>query len=198
MTFMSPELMIPSKFSFKDSLPTPESDIYAFGLVVFQVCEQDLEYLPSAYIVQVLTGEQPFRGVRMGELSFNVVAGVRPTKPKNASAIGLSDLLWGFIQRCWDGDLKLRPKVAEVVAQLERAAAGWDGVIPPLVDADDVVSASKEPMSDSMLHYGHVNFACPSRKSAGGISQLSSNIISASKEPMLDSIKHSEFEIFIL
>ena len=38
MKFMSPELLVPSKFDIKDSVPTPEADIYAFGLVIFQVC----------------------------------------------------------------------------------------------------------------------------------------------------------------
>jgi len=151
MVFMSPELMLPSKFGCKDSVPTPWADIYAFGLVIFQVCEQDRGCPSFTYIFQVLTGKRPFRGVRMGELSFNVVMGVRPTKPENASAIGFSDLLWGFIQRCWDGDLKLRPKVGEVVTQLERAAADWDGVMPS--EAENVISASEELMSSgSMIH----------------------------------------------
>ena len=39
---MSPELLVPSRFDMEDSLPTPEADIYAFGLVIFQVREQDL------------------------------------------------------------------------------------------------------------------------------------------------------------
>jgi len=89
----------------------------------------------------------------MGELSFNVVMGVRPTKPGNASAIGFSDSLWRFAQRCWHDDAKLRPKVGEVVTRLERAAADWDGDMPPLVEDEDVVSASEELMSsDSMIH----------------------------------------------
>jgi len=37
MTFMSPELLVPSAFDLTDSVPTPEADVYAFGLVVFQV-----------------------------------------------------------------------------------------------------------------------------------------------------------------
>jgi serine/threonine protein kinase len=45
MTFMSPELLVPSKFNTKDSVPTPQADIYAFGLVTFQVCEQDRRLL---------------------------------------------------------------------------------------------------------------------------------------------------------
>ena len=42
LVFMSPELLVPSKFGMEFSVPTPESDIYAFGLVIFQVREQDL------------------------------------------------------------------------------------------------------------------------------------------------------------
>jgi len=53
----------------------------------------------------------------------NVVRGVRPTKPENALAIGFSDPLWSFVQRCWNGGAKLRPKVAEVVAQLNGAGS---------------------------------------------------------------------------
>jgi len=36
-TFMSPELLIPQEFGKKDAIPTPQSDTYAFGLVIFQV-----------------------------------------------------------------------------------------------------------------------------------------------------------------
>ena len=43
LTFMSPELLVPSKFGMKDSIPTPEADIYAFGLVIFQAREQDFD-----------------------------------------------------------------------------------------------------------------------------------------------------------
>ena len=43
LTFMSPELLLPSKFGMKDSIPTPEADIYAFGLVTFQAHEQDFD-----------------------------------------------------------------------------------------------------------------------------------------------------------
>jgi len=38
-TFMAPELLAPSRYGMSDSVPTPESDVYAFGLVIYQVCE---------------------------------------------------------------------------------------------------------------------------------------------------------------
>ena len=39
--FMAPELLVPSKFGFTDSVPTQKSDIYAFGFVIHQVRQQD-------------------------------------------------------------------------------------------------------------------------------------------------------------
>jgi len=40
MRFMPPELLGPEKFGMKNSKPTTQGDIYAFGLVIFQVCEE--------------------------------------------------------------------------------------------------------------------------------------------------------------
>jgi len=37
VTFMSPELLIPEEFGKKDVIPTPQSDIYGYGMVIFQV-----------------------------------------------------------------------------------------------------------------------------------------------------------------
>ena len=136
MMFMSPELLMPEKFGFIGSVHTPEADIYAFGLVIYQVCEHGCGYPPFTYTVQVLTGELPFLGLRMTEMAFRVVEGARPPKPENALAIGLSDSLWNLVERCWDADMKLRPKIAEVVSQLERAAADWDGVMPPYTQVE--------------------------------------------------------------
>ena len=41
---MSPELLIPEEFGKKDAKPTRQADIYAFGLVIFQVREQEYGY----------------------------------------------------------------------------------------------------------------------------------------------------------
>jgi len=140
---MSPELLVLREFGFTKSAPMPEADIYAFGLVIYQVCKRNRDYLQFTYIFQVLKGELPFPGLRVMGIVPNAVHGVRPTKPKNASAIGFSDSLWSFVERCWDGKMKLRPKIVEVVSQLKRAAADWDGVMPPCA------SVSPEPAPDS-------------------------------------------------
>lgn len=37
IAFMAPELLMPSLFDVNDPIPTPEADVYAFGMVIFQV-----------------------------------------------------------------------------------------------------------------------------------------------------------------
>jgi len=37
LTFMAPELLIPSRHNLKSSIPTKERDSYAFGLVILRV-----------------------------------------------------------------------------------------------------------------------------------------------------------------
>ena len=149
--FMSPELLVPSMFGFTESIPTPEADVYAFGLVIHQVCDHDRGHLPFAYTFQVLTGELPFPRLGVAEIAVKVLGGVRPNKPENASNIGFSDSLWSFARRCWDHRMGLRPKAAEVVSQLERAATDWDKVMPPCAQAEDVAS-TLGPASDSAAH----------------------------------------------
>ena len=140
--------MLPKELGGKGALPTPQADIYAFGLVVFQVGEQiaGIGHF-HVYFLQVLTGESPFRGATQPALALFVLRGRRPAKPVNGSAIGFSDSLWDFTQSCWDGEMELRPTVEEVVAHLGEAAAGWHGLMPPCSPIEDVVPGPKE-MSD--------------------------------------------------
>jgi serine/threonine protein kinase len=148
LMFMSPELLVPQEFGMDKSIPTPQSDVYAFGLVIFQVCGIDHggEHRRFVDIVQVLTGEIPFPGHGAVGSVYSVMKGARPIKPAKASTIGFSDPLWAFVQRCWDADMKLRPESREVVVQLSTATAGWHGVMPPYV------KATRSEVSDTMKH----------------------------------------------
>lgn len=60
----------------------------------------------------------------------SIVHGDRPTKPKNATKIGLSDLLWGLLQACWDGDRSKRPRMQYVENQIRNAAVRWERQAP--------------------------------------------------------------------
>ena len=51
--------------------------------------------------------------------------------------------------------MNLRPQVAEVVTHLDRAAADWDGVMPPCIQIENVAADPEEPVephSDTMKH----------------------------------------------
>jgi len=49
--FMSPERLMPRKYGMTNGLPTKEADVYSFGLVIFQVCDQVLGYRLLLYIL---------------------------------------------------------------------------------------------------------------------------------------------------
>ena len=110
-------------------------------------CHLQFSYIP---FLQILTGELPFHGIIPSALVFSVVQeGKRPDKPENASAIGFSDPLWNFAQRCWDADIQLRPEIGEVVAHLGAAATKWSGLMPPCTKVEGVGSTPEE-FSDSI------------------------------------------------
>ena len=102
------------------------------------------------YFLQVLTGELPFRGILDSALAYYVLRGKRPDKPGNASAIGFSDSLWNFTERCWDGKMESRPAAGDVVSHLVEAAANWKWPMPPCVQANVVVPGSDA--SDSIRY----------------------------------------------
>ncbi|KAF9644384.1 kinase-like protein [Thelephora ganbajun] len=137
MTFMAPELLAPSKFGQENAVPTREGDIYAFGLV----------------ILQVLTGELPFRNIKPLELAYHVSSGVRPDRPLNTEVIGISNSLWKLIQKCWDGEKTRRPRVQEVVEGVGNAATNWHTDMPPSVIEQSEDSVAEED-SDELKHVG--------------------------------------------
>ena len=104
-----------------------------------------IRFFPDAS--QVLTGE-PLQRVIPIEHLCNIMRGVRPSKPANAKAIGISETLWGVIQKCWDDDRTRRPRIREVVANISDAAANWHTDMPPSYaqpEAVDVVDKLNEP-----------------------------------------------------
>ena len=97
---------------------------------------------------QVLTGDQPFHHIKSTELVYHVSNGLRPEKPENAEAIGISDPLWGFIRKCWDDERTRRPQIQEVVAGVGSAAANWHTDMPPGGAEHQEEPVSEEPSND--------------------------------------------------
>jgi len=114
--YMAPELIYPTKFGLGRSLPSKEGDIYAFGMVVYEV----------------VTGVRPFgvENFRVEEVMYRVLDGMRPEKPENADAIGFGGGVWGLVQGCWKEDRTQRPRTEEVRQRLT-VAASWSSTVPP-------------------------------------------------------------------
>jgi len=103
--YMGPELLDPEAFGLAECNPTRESDIYAFGVVTYQV----------------VTGEQPFPGAEGGPIVYNVISGERPSRPSGPNE-WVSDDLWNFICRCWSPSWDGRPDVEFAINALNDAA----------------------------------------------------------------------------
>ena len=113
---MAPELLAPGTFGLADSRPTQPADIYAMGMVIYEV----------------LTGFYPFYDLNLGpfEIVLRVSAGKRPTKPGNSEGIGFGSGTWELVQECWKAQSARRPTVERVVQHLEHVSASSASVPP--------------------------------------------------------------------
>ena len=107
--YMAPELLNPEKFGRTSSRPTQPADVYAFGMVIYEV----------------LTGLDPFYGQKLGtfQLVCRVVDGERPTKPGNAEHIGFGNGTWKLVKECWKTKSTKRPTIERVLAHLAHVSA---------------------------------------------------------------------------
>ncbi|KAJ6562386.1 kinase-like domain-containing protein [Mycena capillaripes] len=93
--WMAPELL-------SGSLPRTPSDVYAFGMTVYEV---NILY----------TDEIPMSAVPFGdfiELVFKL--GVRPDRPDEEEGRQMGDDIWALAERCWDKDPKARPTARQI------------------------------------------------------------------------------------
>ena len=120
--YMAPELLNPAGFGLEDSISTKKSDIYAFGIVTYQVRKpcfiSDIVIEGNA---QITTGQQPFPEVKDGMVIYNVIAGERPDLPLDPNE-WVSGNVWDLISRCWSSSLNSRPDAKSVTNTLITAA----------------------------------------------------------------------------
>jgi serine/threonine protein kinase len=100
---MSPELLNPDKFGLKDSRSTKESDIYALGMVIYEV----------------LSGRAPFTGCTIPVVILKVMEGERPGRPQGARGAWFTDDLWDMLELCWKPQPDDRPSLGIVLQCLE-------------------------------------------------------------------------------
>ena len=133
--FMSPELLDPEEFGFKNARPTKQSDCYALGMV----------------ILEALTGRAPFPSCDALAATRKVIKGERPDRPQGPEAVWFADDLWGMLEQCWLQTPKLRPAVEDVLECLEQYLETWKP-LPPSTDSDPQVDSDNETWKPLLLN----------------------------------------------
>ena len=93
----------------------------------------------------MLTGTPPFARRGKTELACKVVLeNERPPKPRDSEKLGFTDKVWGSLERCWEKQPSVRPKIDAVSACLKQAAETW------VVDVPAFMLASKAGVEQVM------------------------------------------------
>ena len=83
---------------------------------------------------------------------LDVIAGKRPARPPHREALGLGDLIWNMIQKCWDSDPQNRPAIKNVRSLL--GPASWRWAPPSSEEINDLdLDSSGETNVDSTAAY---------------------------------------------
>ena len=124
--WMSPELLSPDDFDFKDSRPTKDSDCYALGMVIYEV----------------LSGQAPFTPYKEAIAMRKILEGENPQRPEGAQGTLFADILWGMLRLCWATQPKSRPGIGAVFKTLEQVSGTWKPHTPRVKEVEE------EDMSD--------------------------------------------------
>ena len=113
---MAPELLYPEKFGLRSCKVSKQADIYAFGMVIYEV----------------LTGRPPFGAEkrRHPEIILRVLEGKRPRKPEKAGDIGFGGGTWELVQKCWHQDREERPTVERISKHFQHVER-TSSTVPP-------------------------------------------------------------------
>lgn len=117
---MSPELLDPSEFGLEDGRPTEKSDIYALGMVVYEV----------------LSEQPPFPGCRDAVAIRKIMKGEHPIRPSGTQGAWFNDELWRMLEICWKPNRDDRPDLKTLLYCLE-------GVPPPLRPSPCIPTTNK-------------------------------------------------------
>jgi len=109
--WMSPELLDPEKFGLKKSHPTPESDCYALGMVIYEI----------------ISGCPPYGTDGSFIILRKVLDGERPERPQGEAGKLFTDSIWDIAEQCWKTIPKERANARAVLACLEGNSPNEDG-----------------------------------------------------------------------
>ena len=105
ISIMAPELLS------EGAKVSKEADVYAFGMVVYQV----------------IAGAHPWKVLRL------TIQGSRPSRPEAPAPVGFDQGTWEFAERCWDENPTQRPSARAALGHFERVARTSTVVDPGFV-----------------------------------------------------------------
>lgn len=101
------------------ALLTMESDVYAFSMLTWEVCRVPILLLSVLLkTVQIFAGHHPFKDPQGEWIGDAVVSGKRPERLPHATALGLSDAVWGLMEASWQHQASERLKVPHILTCL--------------------------------------------------------------------------------
>jgi hypothetical protein len=102
----------------------------------------------------VLTGTSPFARRGKTELACKVVLeNERPPRPRDSEKLGFTNRVWGNLQKCWEKEPSVRPRIDAVSACLKHAAETWEVDVPAFMLAskagvDQVMNMKEDQAKD--------------------------------------------------
>jgi len=96
---MSPEMLWPEVFGMRDGKPTKQSDVYALGILIYEV----------------VCGYRPHPESGEWAAAEKLQQGVFPLRPK----VGFTDSLWNTLESCWQAKREMRPNADDVLRKLD-------------------------------------------------------------------------------
>lgn len=102
ISYMSPELLWPEKFGLTDTKPTKGSDIYALGILMYEV----------------ICGHRPYQGLNLWAAAVKFQKEEFPPRPDT----GFTDSLWKTLEGCWQCRREMRPNADNVSGELDVAS----------------------------------------------------------------------------
>ena len=94
-----------------------KADIFSFAMVMIEVLRESSAVRRALanrcfLTTKVFTGAPPFPEDSITMATVAIVQGRRPPRPTHP---GVTGALWRMMQRCWNGDPRLRPEASEVL-----------------------------------------------------------------------------------
>ncbi|RIA85962.1 kinase-like domain-containing protein [Glomus cerebriforme] len=136
LPYVAPEVL-------RGKVYTQDSDIYAFGIIAYEVC----------------TGLPPYHDIDHEEfLAIKICEGLRPT-----SNYEVPQLILDVIVKCWDADPSKRPKIAELLNELIDLRYNNSTISEQFKEVDEINEKSSSQTVPSLSSTGMLSYTTHSQ-----------------------------------